>query len=219
MWDWSSPAEQRAVETNTQNMRQYNLDMAHTKNLASMGGSPGGSGVQFGGLSGSGNVAGPTSPSYSNPYEVRLNRLLDNPDNIADTGAYKFRFAQGQQALERGAAAKGMTGSGNTLAALINYGQGAASQAYESERNALAQLTGQQNQFNLGQRGHDISAYGAQTSRMGTLGSLALSAQRAQADDYWRGKELTLKELSALRPPSSTGYSGGGLQMDRRGFW
>ena len=107
----------------------------------------------------------------SNKYDTRLNALLDNPDSIKDTGAYKFSFDQGQQALERSAAAKGMTGSGNTLAELVKYGQGMASQQYNTEANRLAGLAGTENNYLLGK------------------GQLALGAAKAKADDYFTGKQ------------------------------
>lgn len=95
-----------------------------------------------------------TNPAtYDNPYEQRLFEIMNDPDQIANTNAYKFRFNQGQQALERSAAAKGMLNSGNTLAALADYGQGQASQEYGNEFNRLSQAVGQRNQFNLGKAG------------------------------------------------------------------
>ena len=93
---------------------------------------------------------GASSQQYDNPYEQRLTQLMNNPDSIADTNAYKFRFNQGQQALERSAASRGMLNSGNTLAALADYGQGAASQEYGNEFNRLSSAVGQRNQYNLG---------------------------------------------------------------------
>lgn len=96
---------------------------------------------------------GASSQQYDNPYEQRLIQLMNNPDSISDTNAYKFRFNQGQQALERSAASKGMLNSGNTLAALADYGQGAASQEYGNEFNRLSSAVGQRNQYNLGRAG------------------------------------------------------------------
>ena len=96
---------------------------------------------------------GASTVPLTNPYEQRLQELISNPDAIANTNAYRFRFNEGQQALERSAAAKGMLRSGNTLAALTNYGQGAASQEYGNEISRLGALTGQQNQYNLGRMG------------------------------------------------------------------
>ena len=50
-----------------------------------------------------------------------------NPQNIADSPAYKFRFGQGQQALERRAGANGTLLTGGTLKDLTEFGQGLAS--------------------------------------------------------------------------------------------
>ena len=96
---------------------------------------------------------GASSQQYDNPYERRLVQLMNNPDSISDTNAYRFRFNQGQQALERSAASKGMLNSGNTLAALADYGQGAASQEYGNEFNRLSSAVSQRNQYNLGRAG------------------------------------------------------------------
>jgi len=96
---------------------------------------------------------GASSQQYDNPYEQRLVQLMNNPDSVSDTNAYKFRFNQGQQALERSAASRGMLNSGNTLAALTDYGQGAASQEYGNEFNRLMSAVGQRNQYNLGRAG------------------------------------------------------------------
>jgi hypothetical protein len=52
----------------------------------------------------------------------------------ADPG-YAFRFGEGQKAIERSAAARGMQLSGSTLKGLTNYGQGAASQEYNNAFN------------------------------------------------------------------------------------
>ena len=45
---------------------------------------------------------------------------MENPDSIQNSGAYRFAFDQGQQAIERSAAAKGMLNSGNILAELAD---------------------------------------------------------------------------------------------------
>lgn len=55
--------------------------------------------------------------------------------NVEQSPAYKWRYDQGLEALNRTAAAKRMLGSGNRLAELVNYGQGMASQEYDNEFN------------------------------------------------------------------------------------
>lgn len=70
----------------------------------------------------------------------RIDSLLDNPDSINQSAAYKFRVNQGQEALNRNLAAKGMLGSGNRLMELTKYGQDMASQEYDNQFNRLANL-------------------------------------------------------------------------------
>lgn len=141
--------------------------------------------------------SGPAGVNMHNEYEVRLRQLLDNPDSIQDTGAYKFQFNQGQQAIERSAAAKGMSGSGNVLAELAKYGQGMASQAYGAEADRLGNLSGQQKNYLLGLRGAATADYNAKanalqslTSGAGTAGRLALDAAQAKAGDYWNAQNM-----------------------------
>ena len=50
-------------------------------------------------------------------------------DMTADPG-YQFRLRQGQEALERSGAARGVTNTGGTLRDILDYGQQAASQEY-----------------------------------------------------------------------------------------
>lgn len=59
----------------------------------------------------------------------------------ADPG-YKFRMAEGQKAIERSAAARGLLGSGATLKAANNYAQDTASAEYGNYWNRLAGLAG-----------------------------------------------------------------------------
>lgn len=55
-------------------------------------------------------------------------------DFMNDHG-YQFQLQEGQKALERSAAAKGMLGSGATMKDIIKYGQGVASQGYNDAFN------------------------------------------------------------------------------------
>jgi hypothetical protein len=154
--------------------------------------------------------SGPQEVSRNNEYETRLRQLMNNPDSISDTGAYKFAFNQGQQAIERSAAAKGMSGSGNVLAELMNYGQGMASQQYGTEADRLAGLSGQQKNYLLGLRGAATSDYNAKvnaaqssSNSLAGLGGLALSAAKAKSDDYWNAQQI------AQNAGVKTGYFNG----------
>jgi len=146
--------------------------------------------------------SGPAAVTMNNEYETRLRQLLENPDSVANTGAYKFAFNQGQQAIERSAAAKGMTGSGNVLAELSKYGQGMASQQYDKEADRLAGLTGTQNNYLLGLRSAATNDYNARvnaansgTNSLASLGNLALNAAKAKSEDYWNANQLASNNL------------------------
>jgi len=135
---------------------------------------------------------GASSGQYSNPYEQRLAELINNPSSIENTNAYKFRFNQGQQALERSAAARGMLNSGNTLAALADYGQGQASQEYGNEFNRLSQAVGQRNQFNLGLMGAKNQELAARSQASGNNAGIALKALTSADEVYNDRKRLSL---------------------------
>jgi hypothetical protein len=69
-----------------------------------------------------------------------FNKSFSMADFQADPG-YAFRLQEGQKALERSAAARGGLMSGGTMKALTGYGQGMASQEYQSAYN---RFTGEQ---------------------------------------------------------------------------
>jgi hypothetical protein len=56
------------------------------------------------------------------------------------TPGYKFQLDQGTKAIERQGAAKGMLGSGNTLTALTQYGQGLAQNFYGMYMDNLSRI-------------------------------------------------------------------------------
>jgi len=60
-----------------------------------------------------------------------ITRKFTMADFEEDPG-YRFRLAEGQKALERSAAVRGMLQSGQTLKALTGYAQGMASQEYQN---------------------------------------------------------------------------------------
>jgi hypothetical protein len=94
-----------------------------------------------------------TGTGGGNYYENRLQKLMDNPDSIKNSGAYRFAFDQGQQAIERSAAARGMLNSGNILAELAKYGQGMAAQQYDKEADRLGNLAMQREQNDINRSG------------------------------------------------------------------
>ena len=92
-----------------------------------------------------GVTAGATQANgYLSPYVDAGGRALTTLEGLAngpkfefteDDPSYRWRLEQGQEALERGAIARGGLQSGGTLKALTRYAQGAASQEYQAAFN------------------------------------------------------------------------------------
>jgi hypothetical protein len=75
--------------------------------------------------------AGEAAPQIVRPPEFSFREFqMPTTDSIYADPSYKFRFGEGQRALEQGAAAQGTLRTGGTLKDLVNYGQNAASQEY-----------------------------------------------------------------------------------------
>ena len=99
--------------------------------------------------------------------------------------AYQFDLSQGQQAIQRSAAAQGSLMSGGTLKDLTNYSQGQASNEYGNAYNRF--MTNQNTQFNrlasvagLGQTAN--AQMGASGMNMANnVGNIGMSAGNAQA--------------------------------------
>ena len=116
-----------------------------------------------------------------------FNRNFTMADFVKDPG-YDFRMQQGQQALERGAAARGGVLGGRTLKETTRFGQdyasGEYSKAYDrynndltTRYNRLANIagTGQTATAQLGQQGTQVA---------GQLGENAMQAGNARASGY-----------------------------------
>ncbi len=109
--------------------------------------------------------------------------------------SYKWRLDQGQQALERSKASRGMSGSGNTLAALMDYGQGAASQEYGAQYNRLASMAGigqtatnsgiQAGQNFANQTGQNSMNAAANTGNAGMAGANAQASGQIGSANAW----------------------------------
>lgn len=68
-------------------------------------------------------------------------------DRFRELPGYKFALQQGQQSLQRQAAARGMSGSGAASKELARYGQGMADQEYGNYQNRLQGLATQGQQL------------------------------------------------------------------------
>jgi len=72
----------------------------------------------------------------NNPFDSYLaSKGLAGGKFDTNNPAYQFQLKQGQQALDRSAAARGMGASGAQMKAAQQYGQGMASQQYDKEYN------------------------------------------------------------------------------------
>lgn len=104
--------------------------------------------------------------------ESRLRALLDNPDSIKQSGAYKFRVKQGEDALQRQMGARGLLNSGNRLMELTKYGQDMGAQEYEAQAGRLNNLLGSYSQGYLGDRAANTAQYGAESNAFNQRGGL-----------------------------------------------
>jgi hypothetical protein len=77
-------------------------------------------------------AAGGTASQSLLDLAAGLNAPQEKFQFSEDDPSYQFRKEQGEKAIERSAAARGMLRGGGTLTALSNYGQKAASQEYQA---------------------------------------------------------------------------------------
>lgn len=115
-------------------------------------------------------------------------------DNTNDPG-YAFRLQQGQQALQRGAAAGGGAFSGGTLAALTRYGQDYASNEYQNVYNRA--LTGYQTNFNDALQGYQTN-FGNAFNTYNTNVNDALNAYNTRFNVFNAGQGNQFNRLLAL---------------------
>lgn len=145
----------KAEELAYQRARQEKMDAS----LASM-------------LSGFGGVGAPSTDNRFgaglSDVETRLRALLDNPDSVQQSAAYKFRVGQGQEALQRSLGAKGLLNSGNRLMELTKYGQDMGAQEYDAQAGRLANLLGNYSQGYLGDKNANTSQFSALASAWNT---------------------------------------------------
>ena len=121
--------------------------------------------------------------------ESRLRALLDNPDSVQQSAAYKFRVGQGQEALQRSLGAKGLLNSGNRLMELTRYGQDMGSQEYDAQAGRLSGLLGTYGQGYVSDKNANTSRFSAEAGAWNTaqgnadtnryrMGSLAWDMQK-----------------------------------------
>lgn len=100
--------------------------------------------------------------------ESRLRALLDNPDSVKQSAAYKFRVGQGQEAIQRSMGAKGMLNSGNRLMELTKHGQDMGSQEYDAQAGRLSSLLGTYGQGYVADKNANTNQFTSQSNAWNT---------------------------------------------------
>ena len=150
-----------------------------------------------------GNLMKSGAGQLNNPLDLYLkSKGLAGGQFNTNNPAYQFQLKQGQQALDRSSAARGMGYSGAQMKASQQYGQGLASQQYDKEYNRatsefgdyynrLAGLSqgGQQAATTLGSQGSNYASGASNT--LGSLGGYLQNnlgqAANARASGYIGG--------------------------------
>ncbi len=119
---------------------------------------------------------------------------------MTDPG-YGFRFDEGQRAIERSAAARGMGLSGGILRELARYGQGIGSAEYGNVYNRIAGIAG------LGQTGQSLTAQAGMNSANQQGGYLQNIGDANAAGTLGRASAYgdTLSQLARLYGQSGPG--------------
>jgi hypothetical protein len=153
--------------------------------------------------------------------ENRLNALLSDPSSIDQSAAYKFRLGQGQEALQRQMAAKGMLGSGNRLMELTQYGQDMASQEYGNQFDRLKGLNDSYSQSWLGDKNANTSQFAAQSAAHGARGNLLNSLMQTgnttarNTNDYNLGLQQNANQAQATANNYALGQQDRNLNQDK----
>ena len=138
-----------------------------------------------GGSSSSPAAAADPFASQRPQYQTQLNTLMSDPSSVTSTPGYQFQLQQGLTGTQRTAAAGGMLNSGNTLAALTQYGQNYASTSYEQQFSNLAQLSG------------------ANIGNPGTAGQLQQQQNASSAAAWGQLGQAAIKGASSIWGPQS----------------
>jgi len=122
--------------------------------------------------------------------ERRLNALLDDPEAIRQTAAYKFRLKQGEDALQRQLGAKGLLASGNRLQALTQYGQDMASQEYDAQAKRLSDLVGAYGTNWIGDKNANTQRYAAESTAWNQRGGVLADILNNAGNNYVNAQKI-----------------------------
>lgn len=124
------------------------------------------------------------APAYQAPRYQQQTFKAPSWEELQNDPGYQFRRKEGMGALQAGAAARGMLGTGTFGRDIMNYGQELASQEYQNAYNRSAQTFG----INQGERQF---GYNADTGATQAEYAPRLLTWNARRDDGQRAAELT----------------------------
>lgn len=135
---------------------------------------------------------------------LRMTQAGYDPSELANDPGFQFRMAQGQQALERSAAARGGLNSGGFMKGLARYSQGVASEEFGNRYNRLASLAG------MGQTAtNNVGAMGGQYAN--NMGSLYGSIGNANAANATAQGNAWANGFGAIGQGAAMAAGGGGF--------
>lgn len=177
-----SAAEQQAAAQREANALQLQMYLQSRQDLLpySASGIPATNAL----LAGLGIGADKTAPGYGS-----LTKPFSMADYQADPG-YAFRLSEGTKALERSAAARGGLLSGGALRETQRYGQGLASQEYQSAYDRYM--------------GQNLQRYNMLAEQQ-RLGQSAAAGQAAQASNYGAAGAAGLTNIGAAQAAGTIG--------------
>jgi len=120
-------------------------------------------------------------------YATALDRFQKSP-------GYMFQFDEGVNAIDAGAASRGLLDSGGTAKALTRYGQGIANQEWNSHQNRLAALAG------IGQTASGQTAQSGLYGAQGVANQMNNAGQASASGYIGRGNAINngLTNLASL---------------------
>ncbi len=145
------------------------------------------------------------TPFAQDPYAAAVPFAGPTAEDMAADPSYQFRLQQGQEALERSGAARGVTNTGGTLKDILDYGQQAASQEYGNVFGRQRDIydLNERNRFNAYQAnyGNAMDAYREnERNRAGAFDRNVGTARDAYAmneENRYRG--YTTNEIARLQ--------------------
>ena len=115
-------------------------------------------------------------------YQDDLRSLMQGEFKPSDP-SYQWRFNQGMEGVNRGAAASGLLRSGNRLAELESFGQGQASTEYGNQFSRLSQLAG----ANIGSPAAASQAISSQQGNSSAYVQQLASKAAPYIQNWWSG--------------------------------